>query len=74
MKKLIYPLILVVVGLFSCEEKCEEDTSKLAACLCTYEYNPVCGCNEKTYGNACEAECHGIEQYSEGACGKKGDS
>jgi hypothetical protein len=28
----------------------------------------VCGCNEKTYSNACIAECHGITQYTPGEC------
>jgi hypothetical protein len=36
-------------------------------CLCNYNYDPVCGCNEKTYGNACAAECAGVN-YTEGAC------
>jgi hypothetical protein len=32
------------------------------------EYNPVCGCNNKTYGNACAAECAGITEYTKGPC------
>lgn len=31
-------------------------------------YEPVCGCNDITYGNREEAECHGIHEYREGAC------
>ncbi|WP_460972402.1 Kazal-type serine protease inhibitor family protein [Spirosoma migulaei] len=37
---------------------------------CYANYNPVCGCNEKTYGNACEAKAHGIESYTAGECKK----
>ena|SRR5690606_19310457 len=39
-------------------------------CVCTMEYNPVCGCNEKTYPNACTAECNGIKTYTAGPCEK----
>lgn len=46
-----------------CVEKINPD------CVCTLQYDPVCGCNNKTYGNACAAECAGIKQYTKGECG-----
>ena len=47
-----------------CVERPVED------CVCTMEYDPVCGCNNKTYGNACAAECAGIKTYKPGPCEK----
>lgn len=36
--------------------------------FCTEQFQPVCGCDDQTYGNACAANAAGVSVISEGAC------
>lgn len=35
---------------------------------CTMQYDPVCGCDNITYGNACMARGAGVPSSTPGAC------
>ena len=74
MNRLFIKSTMVSLFLFS-GISCSKDTVEGMACIeheqegaCIALYEPVCGCNGKTYGNSCEAESRGISEFTVGAC------
>ena len=69
MKKAFTLLILIF---FSCSDENDNSTCYDEALInetpCNLEYMPVCGCDDITYGNSCEASNNGVLSWDEGPC------
>lgn len=72
MKNLIELSVFLLLCLFGMAcNKSNEGLCELGPPLeigCFQVYEPVCGCDDVTYGNECEATAAGVPTFSSGEC------
>jgi hypothetical protein len=63
--------LTILLAAASCKppaNSCIDPSKVNADKMCTLQFEPVCGCDNKTYSNACYAEKAGVTAFSKGAC------
>lgn len=72
MKNLMQLSVILILCLFAIAcNKSDDSLCELGPTLdvgCFQVYEPVCGCNEVTYGNDCEATAAGVPSFTSGEC------
>ena len=66
-------IYLLVTGLICCDKNnlsndCIDPSKIKTDYICFEIYQPICGCDKKTYSNSCYAEVNGLKIWTEGEC------
>lgn len=78
-KAFIFTILTLLVMSFQCEDQrpieevldgCIDPSLIRDDVACLMIYLPVCGCDGKTYGNACAAGSSGVKSFVQGECPK----
>ena len=70
--KVIYVIVLFLS--FGCNsdddnvDNCIDESKINLNAVCIEIYDPVCGCDDKTYPNFCYAESAGVTSFTNGEC------